>query len=127
LIDCPDLQKAITADTERAAAVTCANQIGPARDFYSTGTHAEDLESVRQALGFDKVALFGVSYGTKLALAYALAHPDHVERLLLDSVLPPELPDPFGAEVLSTLPATLSTFCSDGGCRAARSNFAGDV
>jgi pimeloyl-ACP methyl ester carboxylesterase len=127
LINCPELQKAITASTERAAAVTCANEIGPARDYYSTGTHAEDLESVRQALGFDKVALFGVSYGTKLALAYALAHPDHVERLLLDSVLPTELPDPYSANVLQALPATLTAFCADGGCKGATRNFAGDV
>ena len=33
------------------------------------------------------------------------AHPDHVERLLLDSVLPPELPDPFVANVLHEMPA----------------------
>ena len=77
----------------------------PPRDFYSTAEHAEDLEAVRQSLGVDKIALFGVSYGTKLALAYALAHPDHVERLLLDSVLPPELPDPYEANVLRAMPA----------------------
>jgi pimeloyl-ACP methyl ester carboxylesterase len=127
LLDCPTLQKANTADAERAAAAACATQIGPARDFYSTGDHAEDLEAVRQAIGVDKVALFGVSYGTKLALAYALAHPDHVERLLLDSVLPTNLPDPFAADVLRSMPATLNAFCSDGGCRAATRNFASDV
>ena len=88
--------------------------IGPTRAFYSTAEHAEDLEAVRQSLGFDKIALYGVSYGTKLAMAYALAHPDHVERLLLDSVLPPERPDPYSANVLRDLPATLNAFCSDG-------------
>ena len=127
LLDCPSLQRAATADTEQAAATACAAQLGSQRDFYSTAVHAEDLESVRQALGFDKVALFGVSYGTKLAMAYALAHPDHVERLLLDSVLPPEQPDPYEANVLRDLPATLASFCSDGGCRGATSDFAGDV
>jgi pimeloyl-ACP methyl ester carboxylesterase len=68
-----------------------------------------------------------VSYGTKLALAYALAHPDHVERLLLDSVLPTNLPDPFAGDVLRALPATLTAFCSDGGCKSATHDFAGDV
>jgi len=127
LLDCPELQKATTAAAERAAAGVCANQIGPARDFYSTADHAEDMEAVRQAIGVDKIALFGVSYGTKLAMAYALAHPDHVERLLLDSVLPPEQPDPFEANVLQTIPATLAAFCSDGGCRSATRDLAGDV
>jgi pimeloyl-ACP methyl ester carboxylesterase len=127
LLDCPTLQNANTADAEQSAAAACAAMLGPQRDFYSTAEHAEDLEAVRQALGFDKVAIYGVSYGTKLAMAYALAHPDHVDRLLLDSVLPPELPDPFSAEVLRTLPATLAAFCSDGGCRPATADFPGDV
>jgi pimeloyl-ACP methyl ester carboxylesterase len=127
LLDCPAVQAAVTADQQRSAAAACAGTIGPNRAFYSTAQHAEDLDAVRQALGFDKVALYGVSYGTKLAMAYALAHPSHVERLLLDSVLPPELPDPYSANVLRDLSATLTAFCSDGGCRAATKNFAGDV
>jgi pimeloyl-ACP methyl ester carboxylesterase len=127
LIDCPPLQVAVTADAQRAGAAACASKIGTRRVFYSTGEHAQDLEAVRQALGFDRVGLFGVSYGTKLALAYALAYPDHVDRLLLDSVLPPELPDPFSADVLRALPGTLNAFCSDGGCRAATTDFAADV
>jgi len=95
LLDCPTLQLANTADSEQSAAAACADALGPQRDFYSTAEHAEDLDAVRQALGFDKIALYGVSYGTKLALAYALAHPDHVERLLLDSVLPPEVDEKY--------------------------------
>ncbi len=127
LLDCGPLQTALTAQQQRDAATACASTIGPARDFYSTAQHAEDLEAVRQAVGFDKIALFGVSYGTKLAMAYALAHPSHVERLLLDSVLPPEGTDPYSASVLRALPATLDAFCSDGGCRAATSSFGADV
>jgi pimeloyl-ACP methyl ester carboxylesterase len=49
-------------------------------------------------------------------MAYALAYPQNVSRLLLDSVLPPELPDPYEASVLQTMPATLKTLCSTGGC-----------
>ena len=94
----------MTIDVETALAAECAASLGPQRDFYSTHEHAEDLEAVRQALGVDKVALWGTSYGTKLALAYALAHPDHVDRLLLDSVVPPER-DPYETSVLQALPA----------------------
>ncbi|HEY7604439.1 MAG TPA: alpha/beta fold hydrolase [Gaiellaceae bacterium] len=127
LLDCPGVQTAITADQQRSAAASCAGTIGPTRAFYSTAEHAEDLDAVRQALGFDKIALYGVSYGTKLAMAYTLAHPTHVERLVLDSVLPPELPDPYSANVLRDLPAILDAFCSNGGCRAATGNFTGDL
>ncbi len=62
LLDCPTLQTANTADSERAAATACADSIGPQRAFYSTADHAEDLEAVRQSLGFDRVALWGVSW-----------------------------------------------------------------
>lgn len=126
VLRCPALQTTVTIDPEPDIAAACAESLGPQRDFYSTHEHAEDLEAVRQALGVDKVALWGTSYGTKLALAYALAHPDHVERLLLDSVVPPER-DTYETSVLQALPGTLSAFCAGGICRSATSDFAGDV
>ena len=127
VLRCPGLQTSISIDVETALAAACADSLGASRDFYSTHEHAEDLEAVRQFLGVDKIALWGTSYGTKLALAYALAHPDHVERLLLDSVVPPELPDPYEADVLQRLPTTLSAYCAGGLCSSATPDFAGDV
>jgi pimeloyl-ACP methyl ester carboxylesterase len=124
LLDCPSLQTAITADAERDAATACGAKLGASASFYSTADHAEDLDAVRQALGFDKVGLYGVSYGTKLAMAYAYAHPDHVDRLLLDSVVPPLLPDSYGSNVLQKLPGTLQAFCA-AGCNGP--SFASDV
>ena len=47
-----------------------------------------DLEALRVALGADKLTLDGVSYGTFVAERYAIAHPDRVARLVLDSVVP---------------------------------------
>jgi pimeloyl-ACP methyl ester carboxylesterase len=129
LIDCAALQRAVGVSVERERALTrdCAEQIGPTRRFYATRDHAEDIESVRTALGFGRVALYGVSYGTKLALAYALAHPSSVDRLVLDSIVPPSYPDPFEAPVLTQMPATLNAFCAGARCRGATSNFGGEV
>jgi pimeloyl-ACP methyl ester carboxylesterase len=124
LIDCPALQVATTEEANRSGAEACGNSLGAAASLYSTAAHAEDFEAVRQSLGVDKVALYGVSYGTKLAMAYALAHPDHVSRLLLDSVLPPELPDPYEASVFRSMPGTLAAYCAVG-CNGAR--YASDV
>ncbi len=126
-LDCPGLQDGFSAEPEAQLIADCAASLGPQRAFYGTADHAEDLEAVRQSLGVARVAIWGVSYGTKLALAYALAHPDHVQRLLLDSVVPPEGFDPFGANVLQAMPATLAAYCSGGACRAATPDFAGDV
>ena len=126
LIDCPALQAAVTPTGEDKLAAACAASLGPDASLYGTADHIEDLDAVRAALGFDQVALFGVSYGTKLALSYASAHPDNVNLLVLDSVLPPSLPDPFSANVLRAMPAALATWCS-GVCGAATPNYAADV
>jgi pimeloyl-ACP methyl ester carboxylesterase len=127
LLRCSGAEAAVSADQAAQFVADCATALGPQRDFYGTADHADDLEAVRQSLGVDRIAIWGVSYGTKLALAYALAHPDHVERLLLDSVVPPESSDPFGAGVLQAMPATLAAYCNGGACRTATADFAGDV
>ena len=93
---------------------TCGNSIA-GHAFYTTRDHAEDVESVRAALGFDKIAIYGVSYGTKHAVAYALAHPTHVERLLLDSELLPQ-GDFMGLASLQTIPASIDGICAAGVC-----------
>ena len=127
LLLCSALQQSTTFTGQDALAAGCAATIGPNRDFYSTHDHADDTEAVRVALGVDKIALWGTSYGTKLALAYALAYPTHVERLLLDSVLPTEYPEPLEANVLHDMPLALSGYCAGGVCRAATPNFAAEV
>lgn len=85
----------------------CAQRLGARRAFYTTRASVEDFEAVRAALGIDRITLYGVSYGTKVALAYAQAHPDHVERLVLDSVVPVDGPDPTGLAELASLPRIL--------------------
>ena len=65
----------------------CIAEIGidPAKlRFFDTAQVAEDIESFRQAIGDDKFMLYGVSYGTSVAEAYARAHPDHLSGLILD-------------------------------------------
>lgn len=129
LISCPALQTTIasTVEEEAGLALDCAEIIGPKRIFYATRDHVEDVEDVRTALGLGRVGLFGVSYGTKLSLAYAAAHPGSVERLLLDSVVPPGLPDPLDRNVLREMPAALRAFCQGTTCRGATRDFAADV
>jgi len=92
----------------------CGNSIA-GHAFYTTRDHAEDIESVRAALGVDKLALYGVSYGTKHAVAYALAQPAHVERLLLDSEVLPQR-DFFGLASLQTIPSSIDRICAAGLC-----------
>ncbi len=46
----------------------------------------EDIESLRRHLGLERWLLFGGSWGSTLALAYAQAHPDRVIGLVLRGV-----------------------------------------
>jgi pimeloyl-ACP methyl ester carboxylesterase len=88
----------------------CGNSL-TTRAFYTTREHAEDIESVRNALGVDKLGVYGVSYGTKQAVAYALSHPDHVERLLLDSQVVTPDHDPLGTDSLRAIPGAVNSIC----------------
>jgi pimeloyl-ACP methyl ester carboxylesterase len=129
LINCPGLQKTITTSVEEEAklAQDCAQQIGPTRQFYATRDHAADMESVRAGLGLGKIGLYGVSYGTKLALAYALAYPNEVDRIVLDSVLPPNLPDPYDRNVAEEMPKALAELCDGGRCRGITPSLVNDA
>jgi pimeloyl-ACP methyl ester carboxylesterase len=105
----------------------CGASIGPARVFYTTAANAEDVDAVRQALGVDKVAMWGTSYGTKVELAYALAHPDHVERMILDSVVTTNGPDPLGLDQLQNMPLALRSMCGNAACHKISPDLAGEV
>jgi pimeloyl-ACP methyl ester carboxylesterase len=50
---------------------------------YNTVENARDLEALRIALGAERLSLVGISYGTHLALAYARAYPNRVDRMVL--------------------------------------------
>jgi len=126
-LDCPALHGPDIAGFEAQTAANCAAELGPGTSFYSTADHAADLDAVRQALGFQRIAVMGVSYGTKLALAYAAAYPQHVDRLVLDSIVPPNEDQSFAASILQAMPATLGQYCANGGCADATPDFAGDV
>jgi pimeloyl-ACP methyl ester carboxylesterase len=94
-----------------AAAGRCAAVLGPRRAFYTSRDSVEDIEAVRLVLGYERIALFGTSYGTKVALGYALAHPGNVERLALDSVVEAEGPNGLYLDTLEAVPRVLRALC----------------
>ena len=46
----------------------------------------EDIERLRERAGVDKWTVFGGSWGSTLALAYAIKHPERVEALILRGI-----------------------------------------
>jgi pimeloyl-ACP methyl ester carboxylesterase len=57
---------------------------------YNTQESADDLESLRQALGVPRLNLLAFSYGTHVALSFVRRHPDRVGRLVLQGVRGPD-------------------------------------
>ncbi|MBV9973278.1 MAG: alpha/beta fold hydrolase [Candidatus Eremiobacteraeota bacterium] len=66
----------------------CRSTLAKSADLnqYGTSIAADDLDDVRAALGYDKIALYGGSYGTLAAQVYARRHPSHLRAMLLESV-----------------------------------------
>jgi pimeloyl-ACP methyl ester carboxylesterase len=109
------------------AAAGCASELGGTRGFYRTAESVADIEALRVAGGYAKLVLFGVSYGTKVAEAYAAAYPQNVEALVLDSVVLPEGPDPFQRSTLTGAPRVLGDLCANDACASATNDVKGDL
>ncbi len=56
---------------------------------YNTHESAQDVIDVVRALGYDRVVLYGGSYGTRLGLTVLALFPDCCRSAVLDGVLPP--------------------------------------
>jgi pimeloyl-ACP methyl ester carboxylesterase len=95
----------------------CAGQIGQTRGLYTTADTVADIEAIRQAGGYEKLVLYGTSYGTKVAERYAQEYPSHVEALVLDSVVPSTGRDAFEEPTFAAVGRILRQLCSAGACR----------
>src|ERR1019366_6393546 len=105
----------------------CAQQICAKRGSYTTQESVADVEAIRQAAGYEKLVLFGVSYGTKVALEYAERYPQNVEALVLDSVVPSDRSDPFSISMFQAMRPVFEELCSARACAGITANPLGDV
>lgn len=58
-------------------------------DAYNMIEVIKDMEDVRKALGYEKINMLSLSYGTRLAYLYGLEYPENVNRSILEGVNPP--------------------------------------
>jgi pimeloyl-ACP methyl ester carboxylesterase len=58
---------------------------------YTTSAFVADVDAVRAALGYERLNLWGGSYGSRVALEYLRRHPGRVRSVVLDSVAPPSM------------------------------------
>jgi pimeloyl-ACP methyl ester carboxylesterase len=92
---------------------------------YGIAGYVDDVEALREHLGQQRLTLYGNSHGACVALAYAGAHPDRVERLVLTNG-PARVDDAFIAAAERVRTRFAETF-ADGADRLAAAAAAGDA
>ncbi|MBI2759942.1 MAG: alpha/beta fold hydrolase [Chloroflexi bacterium] len=104
-LDCPELTEAkyanldkrLSKDEERVRAIEntarCHDRLvreGINLAAYTSVENAADVNDIRVTLGYDKVNLYGVSYGARLALTVMRDFPGILRAAVLDSTFPPQ-------------------------------------
>ncbi len=109
----------------------CASELQKRADLtlYTTEIAVEDVDEVRAALGYDKINLYGGSYGSTVAMAYMRQYPRHVRTATLVGVAPPDarLPLPFAKGVQNALDRLFADCAADERCRAAYPDLKADL
>ena len=93
-------------------AEACAERLGRAADLYTTAAAVEDMADVLAELGIDAIDLYGDSYGSFFAQAFAVRHPELVRSLVLDGTYPIEGLDPWYRTTGVRLRENLSLACA---------------
>ena len=96
-LDCDMPDDALESDEISPAEITklgkeCLAKLQGRPQFYTTSIAVRDLDAVRAALGYERINLFGASYGTRVAQHYARRYPAHTRTITIDSIVPPALP-----------------------------------
>lgn len=77
-----------------AAVRRCRQELERKADlrYYTTPIAMDDLDEVRAWLGYERLDLYGASYGTTAAMVYLRQHPRHVHAIALQGVIPLDAP-----------------------------------
>jgi pimeloyl-ACP methyl ester carboxylesterase len=89
--------------------------------LYTTTLAMDDIDDVRAALGYDKINIFGGSYGTRAATVYLRRHPKHVRTVMLQGVSLRDqyLPRDYARDTERALQGILAECAADEACNKA--------
>ena len=91
-LDCPEVSAPQNSlEGPALAAQNCHDRLvksGINLQAYTTLSDAADVHDLIHALGYKQVNLYGVSYGTRLALTVMRLFPADIRSVILDSTLP---------------------------------------
>ncbi|GAA4678029.1 alpha/beta fold hydrolase [Pseudonocardia yuanmonensis] len=120
-----------TARRSADAVGACHERLAATADLgaFDTTENAADVADLRTALGIGERNLYGVSYGSDLALQTLRDHPDGIRSVVVDSVVPPQqsAADTFWPSAASGLTALSDACAAQPACRAAHPSLRDDV
>jgi pimeloyl-ACP methyl ester carboxylesterase len=92
--------------------------------LYTTTIAMGDIDEVRAALGYDKINLFGASYGTRAAMVYLRQFPKSVRTVMLQGVAPTNMymPGDYPVQTERALQGVLAECAADEACNKAFPN-----
>jgi pimeloyl-ACP methyl ester carboxylesterase len=95
----------------------CADFAGSAHlPSYNTAFNADDVNDLRATLGYDKLNVYGISYGSRLGLEVLRRHGEHVRAAVIEGLVPSQtiwpaaIPSSFYSALIS-----LNAACADAG------------
>lgn len=139
VLDCPEYNQLVldtldqdlsikeAEEVSNAALLKCRDRLikdGVNLAVYNSAQNAADIEALRQALNLSQINLYGISYGTRLALTMMRDFPQGIRSVTLDSVLPPQ-EDLYATTVTNgarALNALFDACAADAACNAAYPN-----
>ncbi len=115
-LNCPESEAG-----EEDATQACHDRLvseGVNLQAYNSAENAADVADLRVALGYDEWNLYGISYGTRLALTVMRDHPEGVRSVVIDSVYPPEVSswEEYGANTADVFSRLFAACADDPDC-----------
>ncbi|GAB2840661.1 alpha/beta fold hydrolase [Lentzea nigeriaca] len=86
----PDSAFPVLAEDMRVRELACRRAGGDMRPHVSTRNTARDMDSIRVALGEEKISFVGYAYGSYVGAVYGSMFPSGLDRSVLDSCVNPE-------------------------------------
>ncbi len=90
-LDCPEWEDPLEILADNAfveLARRCLASLDADPRQYTSEAAMDDLDEIRGALGYERVNLWGGSYGTRAALVYSRRHGERVRSVVLDGAAP---------------------------------------
>lgn len=130
-LDCEISDETVLASEDpavlQAQAQACLASLRSDPRYYTTSIAVRDLDEVRAALGYERLNLYAISYGTRVAQHYIRRYPERVRSVVLDGAVPVDLalgPDA-ALEAQRALDAIFQRCASDERCDSAFPQLAG--